>query len=534
MARARIALLAALAACAPERVAGDDDDGGPCEPGAAVCRDGVSSVCKPDGSGWVDEYCDPVQGLGCDIDTGVCGGECSKASLGDSYIGCDYYATVTGNHVHSNSFQFAVVISNTSEQPARVQIDGGALTESVVLDVAARSVEVRELPWVALLKACINEWDPDPFLGEQCGSAKVKGALEVDGAYHVRSDRPVTVYQFSPLDFVTPGGGSHSYTNDASLLIPSNAMGDEYYVAAWPAWDTGAFVQPGFAAVTATWDRTEVTITTTANTEADNFAPAFEAGVPQTVVLDRGDVLQLMNFEGDLTGTHVVADRPIQVMGGHYCTQVPIGVAACDHLEESMLPLHTLGNYYIVTAPALPAMPDGKPQVVRVVAARDDTRVEFEPNVAPATTLALAGDFIEIPSAVDFEVRASHRVQVSQYMMGLEAGGGSGDPAMAIAVDRQQFRRDYQFHAPLSYDVNYVNIVAPTGARVELDGTAVAELAPVGSGEFSVARVVLGPGTDGDHVITGDDPFGITVYGYGAYTSYWYPGGLDLRPIVIP
>ena len=37
----------------------------------------------------------------------------------------------------------------------------------------------------------------------------------------------------------------------------------------------------------------------------------------------------------------------------------------------------------------------------------------------------------------------------------------------------------------------------------------------------------------GNHEITGDQPFGITVYGYGAYTSYWYPGGLNLEEIPV-
>ena len=27
-------------------------------------------------------------------------------------------------------------------------------------------------------------------------------------------------------------------------------------------------------------------------------------------------------------------------------------------------------------------------------------------------------------------------------------------------------------------------------------------------------------------------PFGITVYGYGQYTSYWYPGGLNLTDLI--
>ena len=31
--------------------------------------------------------------------------------------------------------------------------------------------------------------------------------------------------------------------------------------------------------------------------------------------------------------------------------------------------------------------------------------------------------------------------------------------------------------------------------------------------------------------LMGTQPFGIVVYGYGAFTSYMYPGGLDLRKI---
>lgn len=522
----------AVFGCAPLGSGDAEDDSiDTCEPGASWCGDGVSRVCKADGSGWIESPCDPVQGMGCDIDTKVCVGECTHANLGDSYIGCEYFATVTGNHVHSE-FSFAVAISNTSDTEARIQIDGGALAESLVFMVPAGSLDVRELPWVPLLKGCINEWVPNPFIGEQCGSAKVRGALEHGGAYHVRSDRPVTVYQFNPLDFKR-AGNAHSYSNDASLLIPTNAMGNEYYVAAWPAWDNASFVEPGLMAVTATWDDTRVTVTTRAPTEADNFAPAFEPGVPRTVTLDRGDVLQLFAFEGDLTGSHVVADRPIQVIGGHYCTQVPIGVEACDHLEESMFPLDTLGNRYIVTAPALPVMPEGKQQIVRVVAVQDGTMVEVDPPLIPPSSLS-AGELIELPLARDLEVNANHRILVSQFMIGQNAGGDSGDPAMALAVGEQQFRRDYQFHAPVNYEANYVNVIAPDGASVQLDGATVGGFVPVGSSGYRVARVALSDGRAGDHVMTGDEPFGVSVYGYGAYTSYWYPGGLDLAPIVVP
>jgi len=37
----------------------------------------------------------------------------------------------------------------------------------------------------------------------------------------------------------------------------------------------------------------------------------------------------------------------------------------------------------------------------------------------------------------------------------------------------------------------------------------------------------------GNHSMSGTMPFGIQVYGYGQYTSYWYPGGLNLADIPV-
>jgi hypothetical protein len=57
-------------------------------------------------------------------------------------------------------------------------------------------------------------------------------------------------------------------------------------------------------------------------------------------------------------------------MGGHECTQVPIGIAACDHLEESMFPIEALAKEYIVVPPVqVPNDQLEKAQVVRVIAA---------------------------------------------------------------------------------------------------------------------------------------------------------------------
>lgn len=63
------------------------------------------------------------------------------------------------------------------------------------------------------------------------------------------------------------------------------------------------------------------------------------------------------------------------------------------------------------------------------------------------------------------------------------------------------------------------------------DGAPVAEQPTlIGSG-FGVTRIQLGSGNDGAHVLESDKPVGLQVLGYGDYTSYQYPGGLNLGRI---
>jgi hypothetical protein len=227
----------------------------------------------------------------------------------------------------------------------------------------------------------------------------------------------------------------------------------------------------------------------------------------------------------------------VQVIGGHYCSNVPLNIQACDHLESTMFPVETLSTSYIVTMPAVPPLPDGKSQVIRVIATEPGTEITYDPpiNGAP-TTIANAGDFIELSQQQgDYVISANHKILVAQYMTGQNAGGNTGDPAMTLAVATDQYRDTYLFHAPTNYEVNYVNVTAPDGAVVMLDGVQVTGFSPIGTSGYGVARVQLtdGPASDGNHLATGDQPFGVSVYGYGQYTSFWYPGGLDLDTIIV-
>jgi hypothetical protein len=497
---------------------------------------------------------------------------CAEALANKSYIGCEYWPTVTTNSSLYPGFPFAIAVANPTTSPAHVKTSRGPQVVNEV-DVAPGALQVVQLPWVDELKGAYGG------AGDSLTSILLPG-----GAYHVESTQPITLYQFNPLEFQLqnpPGdcpdpagvGGCFSYTNDASLVLPTTAIGLEYYVMSYPTLNVGQespfgggaqmSSQPGFVAVTATADGTQVTVTASANVRGGSGVGPINAGGTGTYTLNKGDVLQLEtavpanqtgqgcetsdNFvyckgtqADDLTGTHIVASKPVSVVAGHDCAFVPFDKFACDHLEESLFPVEALGTDLVVTAAAsvtsLQAGGTAPDQTfVRVLSAADANQITFDPPVHAPVTLG-AGQWLEIgPVAQDFRVKASNKVIVAQYMVGENFTGqsvGAGDPSLSIAIPTEQYRLEYTFYAPTTYTQNLVNVVTTAGTSIQIDGQPIpdAEFQPIGGSGLVVARHKIPGGT---HAMSGAKNFGIVVYGYGSYTSYMYPGGLNLEKIVV-
>jgi hypothetical protein len=486
-------------------------------------------ICNANGDGWDPYYtCDGLLGLTCDPQIGDCNGPCKQDNLGTSYIGCEYYPTVTSNSVDT-SYHFAVAVANTSPNAATVTVHQGANQVTQVV-VAANSLQIINLPWVQTLK------------GGESLTSQWPTVLAVDGAYRLRSTQPVTVYQYNPIEYKLGGvctvnlALDCSFTNDASLLMPVNTWGEEYVVAA----RNGLANQiPGFYAVVAMEDGTTVSLTPSATGGSVAAGAGVAANGTGNVMLNQGDVLEVYSTFSesiDLTGTFVNSDKPVQVIGGHRCIYIPNTTPYCDHIEETMLPVTALAKDYIVSAPLIKIgnVDNVSPNMVRVIATEANTTITYDPPQGGApTNLANVGDWFEIAATANtFEISADKKVEVAQYMRGHQATNSAvGDPAMAMAVPTEQFRSSYLFHAPTTYEYNYVNVVAPTGATVTLDGANVAGWTVIGNTGHSLARVELSNNGNGNHNISSTENFGITVYGYGVDTSYWYPGGLDLSII---
>ncbi len=552
-----------------------------CVPGSTTCDATSAKKCSDDGSAWLNGICDAELGLSCDLSIGKCVGPCSTITLERSYIGCEYYPTVTSNSELYNGFDFAVAIASASKDPADVVIYQGA-NKIASATVPAGGVVAVNLPWVMDLKHDASQVQTKADFDNLLTSALVK-----NGAYHLKSTRPVTVSQFNPLEFQIPSDGicpdtmgvgqCNSYTNDASMLLPANALGKSYYavsLASGGFWSPTLKLlsSPGFIAIVATEDNTQVHVDATGKVRGGSGVTAMNAGTGQDFVLNAGDVLQLLSQTPpnptntaacatqpngaklcpavagyDLTGSHITASAPVQVIGGHDCANVPSTVAACDHVEESLFPVTTWGNSVLVAPPQSvsgAATGNGKAdvQLIRVISGTAGNQLTFDPAVPTLGTPTLAaGGFIDLPLANQgYHISGTGPILVAQFMASGDkvdpADSGTpqskGDPSLSLAVPSTQFRKDYVFLVPDSYTYDFVNIIAQTGAALTLDGApTTAAFTPIGLSGYGVARIKL-PG--GNHSITGDTPFGVVVYGYAAYTSYMYPGGLNLSVSAAP
>ena len=500
-----------------------------CEPGETRCvGETGNEICNEEGTDWVSgEVC--ADGTQCD--EGACRSLCEINSKVSSFLGCEYWSADLDNIEGGTNAPHAVIISNPNDLPAVIE----------VFDSEGNPVIVNEWP-TQVEPNTLATWTFDPNYINQTNNESVvdtdgvDGTIITDQTYQFISSIPVTAHQFNPLV------DRNVFTNDASLLLPTNAIGNDYLIMSWK--HRPSPVIRGFATVIAVGlEPTTVTVTPRAavlagNNVLDNTPiERIPTGETRQFVLQPG---QLLNIEtegpegADLTGTRVISDQPIVVFGGHECANVPLGFNFCDHIEQQMFPVDAWGETYIGThfVDRDPNTPQR--EVWRIMASEDQTVLSTVPAIENVDGRTLnSGDFVEFETNTPFELEGTAPILVGQYMTGSSYTGGAsiGDPAFTLASPIEQWRRDYIVLTPPAYNRgDYLNIVAPIGTTVLLDGEPVDGnlFESFGSGDYAVAQI---PVEDGPHTLTAEEPFTVIPYGYDSAVSYAYPGGLNLESI---
>ncbi len=458
-----------------------------------------------------------------------------------TYLGTEFYAvsTTNSNLPEPNPFSFSIAVGNPSNVAVDVTVTGGTLMNPMRFTVPAGGTSTQALPWVQALSnhsTRYAECQPGCCDSECCGGDTTPYASSQvpNGAYRIVANNPVTVYQFNPLEYQIRSPANcdvRSFTNDASLLLPTSAIASEYLVLSHGRFSGGSFV----AVVGTSEEPTRVTIELNGNTLASRGAvsfPAYRGGQTVERTLARGEVLQLISppADGELTGSTIRADHPVSVFVGVDCTNMsPDGnLGACDHLEEQLFPVSTWGNEVVVSA--LKDRGPNERSMFRVMASVDGTMIRFTAGGRRDPLVLNRGQFREYETSEDVLINASAPILVAEFMEGQQStpGATTGDPAMVLEVPTRQYRRDYVFVVPASYTTNFLQITAPMDAVVTVDGnTLITGRTFIPGAPWAIWRTRISAGS---HRVATSHPLGvgIKVIGIAPYTSYMYPGGLDL------
>lgn len=575
-----------------------------CIPDEEFCDAQDVELCSSDGES--SEYiktCDPSVGEACR--SGGCPNLCLLAFEEKSNVGCEYWAVDLDNAMidasrNAAAQQYAVVVSNP-QHDVPVQVDiyrddgqpGGAPNEVKIASAVIAPLNLR------VFKLGPREVDGSPEGEFNTGTHT---AL-TRGAFKVVTDFPVVAYQFNPLE------NFNVFSNDASLLKPREAFTYDteeltlaYVVAGWP--QTIAITDDpntnfssnnplnlrAFLTIVGTEPDTRVRVVPSTHILGGGGVAPAQPGVNLDTTIDAYDVLNLETpdlnaFNADFTGTLVYSDKPVAVFVGGEASDAPnfetlLERRCCaDHLEEQLDPIRAAGkSFALAPGPSrtqavqaaggeLGVAPE--PEYFRFVATVNGQTVirTTLPSPDDEIKLFMRGDHYEVATTRDFLAESTEPIHVVQVNPSQDAANvpralPGGDPSLVVVPPREQFRGSYVFLTPDKYAFDFVTVVAPADAEVELDNTVlddqICQVTPTDGltaeerGEAPIelltyrcqlsfpaidpntGEILAGNQNDGVHRIVSQAPIGVIVFGFDRYVSYAYAAGTELREIAIP
>jgi len=514
---------------------------------------------------------------------GVCKTPCDAALDYPSNVGCDFWAADLDNEAtnisNAASQQFSVVVANNNDYAVSVTVTADAARVGEPLNEQA--VASAMVPPRTASRVDLPQREVDGSMGQNGTYARNSGTgtFVSPHAFHVVTTGPVVVYQFNPI--------IQQFSNDASTLIPIQAVGADYvivgYPTANPCGDPNIPVEsiPDHSSITIVpmQDDTTVTVTAThpiaaSGGDSGMVIPATAKNVPLVIPhVSRYTVVNLESDQpttgisqcvssgqdGDFTGSVIHADKPVAVFssgergigfGGADNVVYPPDwdsmtddICCTDHLEEQLLPVTALGHQFaIARSPIRSTDTTGwkEPDIVRVVGTIDNTTVTT--NLPPPNDHFVIGRNGQhtFAATTGFAMNSDQPVEVASYLVSQHfvKHGYIGDPSQLLLPAAEQFRSDYVFLIPGTFQSNYIVLAKPVDAMVVLDGMALAQVeqsgcytGPIGLVDGVMYDQVTCPAMEGHHTVSADKPFGLSVYGYYNVGSYAFVGGSDVKII---
>jgi len=367
-------------------------------------------------------------------------------------------------------------------------------------------------------------------------------------AIRIRSSAPIVVY----------GVTRFCATSDSFLAYPIRVLGKEYIVSSMAdmTWMYPGYNLPSETVIAAPYDNTKVTVTIGGNAMTETSG-GLRPGQTRTWTLNRNDVLAIAtgnNFrEGDLSGTLIRASKPVAVLSGNQCANVPTDLRWCDFIDDMEIPTDMWGKVYLV-----PRVPTRRyAPMVKIFAKEPQTQVfrngSYWRNIQTKGGVEGVGFIYDRASASgNNEVTmfsGDKPIAVTFFNTGQEDDGVVSDPFQMTIYPIEQYQREVIFCTPgsqgvPSFDQNYVAVVYPltdqgtmppdleigqvVGGQVQWQpisaafGPNVGDIfpVPVNGKRYAVKVLRL---NDAVYRIRCSQPFAAYSFGFSNYDSYGHP-----------
>ena len=359
-------------------------------------------------------------------------------------------------------------------------------------------------------------------------------------------------------------------SNDAYLALPliSRPAGSSYeYIAASVRGDSGTAQQAkdSVILVVGTENDTEIILEPSvlinhpfaSPLTGNNFIPGTDVNM-RTITIQRFQTFYLQVRGGDISGTRIIADKPISFFSGHECANIPLTSQPCDILIEQVPPIDTWGTE-VVTIPLITRSAD----TIKVFASQASTtvsitRTDISSGVVtsdPSFTLN-RNQFREVDISDYALIQSNNPIGVFQFSRCFETDNVIiSDPFMLWVPSCEQYRDSFAV-APAPFDpsiagtvagrvayVNYTNIAVPAeyfnASMITVNNN------PINASEFSEIRradnSIWGYGARleldvGAQIIRHQDPnaaLSVTMYGFSNQMSWGCTGGTGLAPVAL-
>ncbi len=335
-----------------------------------------------------------------------------------------------------------------------------------------------------------------PYTKSPTGDAPSEDQIYTKAGVHVISEVPIAVY----------GVTRFVYTTDAFMAIPVAMLGTEYVVSSYP--DMSAmypgYYLPSETVIVAAYDNTEVYFTLYGN-QYTRTRGGMRPGQTKRWTLHKGDVVAISSYgpEADLSGSRIVATKPVAVVSGNQCANVPTYMRWCDFIVEMELPTYAWGKTYFVTPIYGANRMRNQNSVIRIFAREPNTKVYLdgrEFGVIPRGPGGLRNEGwldLEDPDPSGprpIVISADKPIYVVQYNKGQETDMPQPtDPFQMALPPLEQAQTHVIFSTPGArggavqpFPRNFINLVFP----LEEDGTVPVDLE---FGEFVGGQLVWTP-----------------------------------------